>query len=108
MSAVKLTLANRITTLLIISSLIFISVFTFIQINNQLANINRYNAYQANLSGAILKNNLEIAIRQTSGPETVKLMQNSVNELKDSNLIKETIIFNQDGKIVASTGEKLI
>ena len=58
MAAVKFTLQNRITSLMIVSSLIFISAFTFIQINNQITNINRYNTYQANLSGAILKNNL--------------------------------------------------
>jgi len=108
MPSVKFTLANRITTLLIISSLIFISVFTLIQVNNQLTNINRYNAYQANLSGAILKNNLETAIRQAPNNETIKFIQTTINELKESNLIKETIIYDRDGKIVAATETTLI
>jgi len=108
MSTLKFTLANRITTLLIFSSLIFISVFTFIQVNNQLSNISRYNAYQANLSGAILKSNLEATIRQAPDTETATYIQAAINELKASNLIKETSIYDGDGKIVASTEKNLI
>jgi diguanylate cyclase (GGDEF)-like protein len=109
MPAPRLTLQNRITSLMILSSLIFISTFTFIQINNQLSSINRYNTYQANLSGAILKNNLEVAIQQTQGSEErAKYLQQAIKELGDSNIIKETILFNREGIILASTEEKLI
>ncbi len=109
MPAPKLTLQNRITSLMILSSLIFISTFTFIQINNQLSSINRYNTYQANLSGAILKNNLEVAIQQTPElKERSRYLQQAIKELGDSNIIKETILFNREGMILASTEEKLI
>lgn len=109
MSAPKLTLQNRITSLMILSSLIFTATFTFIQINNQISSINRYNTYQANLSGAILKNNLEVVIQQTNeAGERTKYLQEAIKELKDSNIIKETILFNREGKILASTEEKLI
>lgn len=109
MSAPKLTLQNRITSLMILSSLIFTATFTFIQINNQISNINRYNTYQANLSGAILKNNLEVAIQQTKDTDgETKHLQGAIKELRDSNIIKETILFNREGKILASTEEKLI
>lgn len=109
MPAPKLTLQNRITSLMILSSLLFTATFTFIQINNQVSSINRYNTYQANLSGSILKNNLEVAIQQTSDTgERTKYLQNAIKELRDSNIIKETILFNREGKIIASTEEKLI
>ncbi len=109
MPAPKLTLQNRITSLIILSSLLFTATFTFIQINNQISSINRYNTYQANLSGAMLKNNLEVAIQQTADPEErAKHLQDAIKELKASNIIKETILFNREGKIIASTEEKLI
>ncbi len=109
MSAPRFTLQNRITSLMILSSLLFTGTFTFIQINNQLSNINRYNTYQANLSGAILKNNLEVAIQQAKETdERTKYLQDAIKELRDSNIIKDTILFNREGKIMASTEEKLI
>lgn len=109
MSAPKLTLQNRITSLMILSSLLFIATFAFIQVNNQISSINRYNTYQANLSGAILKNNLEVAIQQAKDTdERRKYLQDAIKELRDSNIIKETILFNREGKILASTEEKLI
>lgn len=109
MSAPKLTLQNRITSLMILSSLLFTATFTFIQINNQISSINRYNTYQANLSGSILKNNLEVALQQANDTdEKTKYLQDAIKELKDSSLIRETILFNREGKILASTEEKLI
>lgn len=108
MPTIKLTLQNRITTLMIISSVLFISIFTFIQLNNQINNINRHNAYQANMASIIVKNNLEATIRQVQPQEVLEYLRTSLKELRDSNVIKEAIVFDSEGKIVASTNIKLI
>lgn len=108
MSKLKLTLQNRITTLMIISSIIFISAFVFIQINNQITNINRYNSYQANLSAGILKNNIEATLRQIQPQEIPTYIHSTLKELKDSQLIKEVTVFDQNGKIFGSTDDALL
>ncbi len=57
----------------------------------------------------MLKNNLEVAIQRTKDTdERTKYLQDAIKELRDSNIIKETILFNREGKILASTEEKLI
>lgn len=108
MAAIRLTLQNRITTLMIISSILFISAFTFIQLNNQLASINRYNSYQANLSSIIVKNNLEATIRQVQSEDLSNYLQSSLKELTEANISKEVIVFNPEGKIVAATETQLV
>ncbi len=110
MAAIRLTLQNRITTLMIISSALFISTFTFIQLNNQLGNINRYNSYQANLSGIIVKNNLENILKQAVAANTgpADYMQEALHKLKEADIIKDALVFDKDGKIIASTQNKLV
>lgn len=108
MVAIRLTLQNRITTLMIISSILFIGTFTFIQLNNQLAGINRYNSYQANLSTVIVKNNLEATIRQAQPQDIPTYIQSALRELKETNIAKEARIFDPEGKIIASTDERSI
>jgi len=102
-----LTLQNRVTSLLIIFSVLLISVFTFIQVNNRVASINQFNTYKAGLSSNIVNNSLEAVIRQAQPGETGKFLQTAVDELKDSNMIREAVVFNPDGKVIASTDEKL-
>jgi diguanylate cyclase (GGDEF)-like protein len=108
MPSSKITLQNRITSLMVTSSALFIAVFTFIQINNQITNINRYNTYQANLSSNILKNNIEAVTRQAAESQAKEYIQSSLLELKDSKLVKEALIFNQEGNIIASTKDELV
>lgn len=108
MPALKMTLQNRITTLMILSSFLFIATFTFIQINNQVANINRYNSYQANLSANLVKNTLEASIIQLDQEEISKSIQSNLSTLKDGGIIKEAIVFDKAGKIVAATKEELV
>jgi len=100
-----LTLQNRITSLMVISSVLFISVFTFIQVNNSASSINHFNTYKAGLSSNIVNNSLEAVIRQAQPSETGKFLQSSIDELKDADIIKEAVVFDPEGKIVASTDD---
>lgn len=102
---IKATLRNRITLLMITSSLLLIVTFCFIQLYNQQENLATFNAYRANLSGPIIKNNIE-AILKSKSKSTQQL-----NEYLDIglNLIAETVgaqdgcVFDKDGAVLAAT-----
>ena len=108
MPVVRLTLQNRISTLMIVSSIMFISAFTFIQLNNQINNITRYNSYQANLSVVIIRNSLEAILKRQEGIDPAEAIQSSLARLKDTNIFKDALIFDREGKIIASTESRLI
>lgn len=103
MSVIRLTLQNRITTLMIVSSVIFIATFTFIQLNNQLSNLTRYNSYRTNLSTLLVKNNLEGAIKGATLDEIPKYLTQVINSLQEAQIIEEITVFDANGKIIAST-----
>jgi diguanylate cyclase (GGDEF)-like protein len=103
MPTLKLTLQNRLTTVMVISSVLLISTFTVIQLNNQLVNINRYNSYRANLSNIIVKNSLENILRQTDPAESAKVMQSNLDNLKETNVMNEATVFDQEGKVIVTT-----
>jgi len=103
-----MTLQNRITTLMIGFSVLLISAFTVIQLNNQINSMNRYNSYQANLSANIVKNNLETIIKEVPSQKITEYIQKNLEELKESGIIKEALVYNLEGKIIASTKDFLI
>ncbi|MBU1124878.1 MAG: diguanylate cyclase [Candidatus Omnitrophica bacterium] len=107
MAALRMTLQNRINTLSIISSVIFISAFTVIQLNNQVNNINRFNAYQSNLSSNIIKNNLEEIVRKTPLDGVKSFLQAGMKELADSGILKDALIYDKDRTIIAATEKQM-
>lgn len=107
MPELRLTLQNRITTLTVIVSVIFIAAFTIIQLNNQVDNLNRRTVYQAKLSSIIVDNNLEAAMLQAPGQEASSYMQSGLKELTGAGIIKEAVIFTPQGKIIAATDEAM-
>ena len=109
-TGVKLSLQNRIITLVVIFSILLISVFTFIQLNNQLTNISRYNTYHANLSSIILKNNLEAIIRRSAAENSnpAELMGSSLKTLKEAKVIEEALVFEKNGSVVAATSTDIL
>lgn len=108
MAAIKLTLQNRITTLMIVSSIIFIGAFTFIQLNNQLSNINRYNSYRANLSSVLVKNNLEALTKGALQEEIPRYLAEGIKSLVDADIIKDIAVYDPSGKIIAASHQREI
>jgi len=104
----NLTLQNRVTSILILASLLFISVFSFIQLNNQLANINRYNSYQANLSSAVVQNNFDAILQTLPQDQLSTALQKSIDELCAADVIKDIRVFDPEGTIIASAQQSLI
>jgi len=90
---------------MILSSIIFISVFTFIQVNNQLKSVNSFNAYQANLSTSIIKNNLEVIINEIKDDENNRkqYLQSELDKFRDSKILSEAKIFDSTGAIISDT-----
>jgi GGDEF domain-containing protein len=107
MADTKLTLQDRINMLIIVSSILFISALTFIQLNNQLNNLTQFNTYQANLSSIIVKNNLETVIRQIPKKDLTAYLQSSLNTLVETMIIKDAYIFDKKGTVIASTTSSL-
>ena len=108
MPTVRLTLQNRITSLMIVSSIIFISAFTFIQINNQLSNLTRYNSYRTNLSTVLVKDKLETAIKGADPQYIPKYLEQGIASLIEADIIKDIIVFDVSGKIIASSAKDLL
>jgi len=102
----KLTLQNRITSLMIVSSILLVSAFTFIQVNNQVQNIIRYNSYQANLSTVLVKNNLQTMIKDAANEDIPGFLNTSIKSLNEAGIIKYLIVFDAEGKIIASSEKK--
>jgi len=99
----KLTLQNRIIGFMVVSSVLLVSAFTFIQVNNQFNNINRYNSYQANLSTVLVKSNLQVIIKDSLAEDIPGFIQAAAKSLAEAGIIKEISVFDVEGKIIAST-----
>jgi len=104
----KVSLNNRIITLMVISSLILIGLFTLIQLKNEQDNIIRFNSYKANLSSIIVKNNLENILKQRAPQELGAYLQISLSVLAETNIIQNGHVFNKDGVIIASSQKESI
>lgn len=88
---------------MVITSVLLISAFTAIQLNNQLEYLIQRNAYQANLSSIVAKNNLELALKKTKPDAFAQSLQASLDTLMETSILQEAVIFDKDGLILAST-----
>ncbi|MBP7216623.1 MAG: GGDEF domain-containing protein [Candidatus Omnitrophica bacterium] len=110
MPGIRLTLQHRITSLIVISSVVFISVFTFVQLNNQLTSISRYNIDHAKISNIIVKNNIEGILKKAEDDALIqaRAIQTSLSTLKEAEVIHEAVVFDKRGTIIASTNPQLV
>jgi len=103
------TLQSRIIVYIIITAIILISIFTFIEITNQFAALTRYNILKAKLGTMVAKNELENALLKTKdGNQYIKTINNALENLKQSNAVENVNILDEDGQIVASTNKYLL
>ncbi len=92
---------------MVIFSVIFISSFCAVQVNNQLSNINTFNLYRARLSAIIVKNSLEKVIKDNSENPSLDLkpfFQVAISSLKDSKVIENALIFDKQCRVIATSG----
>ena len=103
MKPFRLTLNNRIITLLVIFSVLLISSFTFIQLRNQLSNITLFNIYRAKLGPVIVKTLLQNAVSQATPEDVQKMLQATLDALSDKKVVDKSFVFNSNGIILSST-----
>ena len=110
MADIKLTLQNRITSLMVVSTVILISVFTLIQLNNHLSNLTLYNSYQARLSSLLAKNSLEETLKSlpagnvAAGP----YLQKTLDSLTEIRIVDKAVIIDGQDTVIAATDNSLI
>jgi diguanylate cyclase (GGDEF)-like protein len=93
---------------MIVSSILFFSAFTFIQLNNQVNMITRFNSYKANLSIIIVKNNLETMLKKAADADPKPYLQANLGALKGSEIFEDALIFDKEGQIIAATNKEMI
>ena len=99
----RLTLQSRITVSMVMITIFLIAVFTFIQLNGQLATITQHNIFRAKLGAMLAKNALENAVLGVPEAEQLKALDQALNNLKQSSILEKADIINNSYQIVAST-----
>ena len=108
---IKYTLQNRLTAILIGFSIVFISVFTLIALNNQLDSITSFNIYRSKLGAFITKNSFETAFSKISisDPDSVtKAFETAVPKLLESGVIENATLISKDGKISSPSEQNML
>jgi len=105
----RVTLQSRVTVFIIIFVILLVSVFTTIQIKNQLETITKYNVYQARLTALFLKTSLE-RITEKIPPEAdaSKFFGDSLSSFNKSELIQTGTVIAKYDHIIASTDAMLV
>src|SRR3989338_7510208 len=94
----KVTLQVRITTLMVAFSILFIFVFTAIQVRNQLTVMTSYNSYRSRLGAIIVKNTLESLLKDpTIRQDPSSLFQIAMASLAKENVVDTISLFGTDG-----------
>lgn len=107
---IRYSLRQRIITLMVIFSIIFISSFCAIQVRNQLSATMVFNAYKAKLSAFIIKSNLETTINENllkSQDALMPLLQGALLSLKRAKVIENVLIYNKKSEILITSGVPL-
>lgn len=102
---VKTTLQNRLIMLMVVFSIIFISVFTAIQLSNQMNYITRFNIYRSKMGAFITKNSLEMNFSKldpAEGMSVDKAFEAAIKPLSDSEVVEKAALFSKDGNIAVS------
>ena len=93
----------RITLLIAGLSLLFISIFTYIQLNNHIERLNSYNKYRARVGTIIAKTTLEMLLKGVTTEEAVpSIFGAAVDSLSKEGIADRISIMSMDGNAVAT------
>lgn len=100
---IKTTLQVRITTLMVIFSILFIFVFTAIQVKNQLTVMTSYNSYRSRLGAIIVKNTLENLLKDaTLREDPSSMFKIALESLGKERVVDKISVFGLKGGIISS------
>jgi diguanylate cyclase (GGDEF)-like protein len=106
---VKTTLRARLTILLVFASILMICVFTFIQINNQIRNIQEFNLFRAKQSAVMARGRLAEMFSDLSGTAgrsvSEKAVKEFAKEIASAGIVQTVIVFDGMGDPVALEGD---
>lgn len=99
----KFRLQVRVTLLIAGLSLLFISIFTSIQLNNHLDRLNSYNKYRARVGTIIVKTTLEMLLKGVDTDETVPaIFEAAVESFSKEGIADRISIMSMDGNAIAT------
>jgi diguanylate cyclase (GGDEF)-like protein len=99
----RLRLQVRITLLIAGLSLLFISIFTYIQLTNHLERINSYNKYRARVGTIIVKTVLEMLLKGTESEGAAPVIFGAtVESFSKEGIADRLSIISMDGEAIAT------
>ncbi|MBN1405159.1 MAG: diguanylate cyclase [Candidatus Omnitrophica bacterium] len=106
----KINLQGRLIILMVVFCIIFIAIFTSIQVYNQLSRSIDFNYYKARTGALLLQLNINHAIREIP-PENLsqrnQKIKEVINALYSSGVIGDTLIFTKNYETIYSTSKFL-
>jgi diguanylate cyclase (GGDEF)-like protein len=100
---VKLKLHLRVGILISALSLLFIFVFTSIQLNNHLQRLNEYNKYRARLGTIIVKTTMEMLGRGMSDEFALSgIFSAAIESFAKEDVVEKMSVISMDGKVIAT------
>lgn len=104
----KFKLQIRVAFVIIVLSLLFIYVFTSIQLRNHIDRLNSYNQYRARVGTIIVKTTLEMLLKDVQAEEAAKgLMKAAIESFAQEGVVERMSILSMNGAAIA-TNDPLI
>lgn len=99
----KLRLQLKVVLLITSLSLLFIYVFTTIQLRNHLDRMHLYNKYRAKVGTIIIKTTLELLTKDVHGNEALASMfKTAIESFSQEEVVEKISIISTDGAVVAT------
>jgi len=99
----KFRLQIRIALVIIGLSLLFIYVFTSIQVRNEVDRLNSYNKYRARVGTIIVKTTIEMLVKDVSpGVALSGMFEAAVESFSKEGIVEKISIISMDGKVLAT------
>lgn len=99
----RFKLQIRIALIITGLSLLFISVFSAIQIKNEVDRLNSYNKYRARVGTIIVKTTLEMLVKDVSADNTLSgMFEAAVESFSKEGLVEKISVISMEGKVLAS------
>jgi diguanylate cyclase (GGDEF)-like protein len=106
----KTTLQARLIIIIVLFSIFLISAFTFIQLHNQLQNVQEFNIYRAKECALMLKNRLRETFAETTAespqPEVIARIKEIFTEILEAGTIETAAVLDKEANPVVLEGKE--
>ncbi len=99
----KFKLQIRIALIITGLSLLFIYVFTSIQLKNEIERLNSYNKYRARVGTIIVKTTMEMLVKDVSAEAALSgMFEAAVESFSKEGIVEKISVISMDGKVLAT------